>query len=597
MNVDTSTASHPVSPDIFKLRHEIIGNIRGQFFVPDYQRGYRWDSSDVSRLLDDLFESDGRDYSLQPVVVKLRSEGENEHLHEWELIDGQQRLTSLFLLFEYMRRNGLAGRGAPYKLKYETRPKSAEYLEKPDPRLRLENIDFYHFHQADSAIHRWFGKQGDEFKQSYIAGNLNKFLYESVRVIWYQVPTTMQNIRAIFTRLNVGRIPLTDAELIKAALLSSVDIHKKASDRAREIAAQWDGIERYLQQKDIWAFVSGGPRNEIEEKYPTRISLLLDIVADQIVKPPEGKRPRYHTFDTLRKGIEQDPKGFWDKVVALHAQILGWFEHPVIYNKIGFLVVGKTRFGIGEIVQEARGKRKSQFESYLDRCIRESINLTQDGLEELSYETSQGRVALQQILLLMNVIAVSKAQQRFPFYRHSGLLWSLEHIHAQNAESLNTREQWKTWLDEHKKVLSVVECDDNASDVNQVRGDLDAALATLSGSTSKGYVKADFDTLSGRVLRLLSKSDEPDHGIQNMALLSKEDNSRLNNAAFEVKRRIILELDREAKYVPLCTRNVFMKYYADADAQQPHFWGDKDKASYFQAICDLLQAYFETASI
>ena len=593
MNADSSADSGPSSVDDFRLRHVKIGEIRGQFFVPDYQRGYRWDASDVSRLLNDLSESNGQNYSLQPVVVKLRSEGENEQLHEWELIDGQQRLTSLFLLFEYMRRNGLAGRGAPYRLKYETRPKSAEYLNDPDPSRSHENIDFYHFHQANSAIHRWFQRHGDEHRQSYIAGNLLKFLYESVRIIWYQVPSTTQNVRAIFTRLNVGRIPLTDAELIRAALLSSITV----SDRAREIAAQWDGIERDLHQKEIWGFVSGEPKNEIEEKYPTRISLLLDTVADQKVKPPDGKRPPYHTFDTLKEWIEGNPTGFWSEAVALHAQILGWFEHPVKYNNIGFLLVGKTRFGIGEIIREARNKRKSEFESYLNKCIGEAIHMTQDELEELRYETSQGKTSLQQVLLLMNVKTASKAQQRFPFYRHSGPLWSLEHIHAQNADSLNTKEQWQTWLEEHKKVLPIVEYDENSTEASQLRRDIEAALSTLSGNSAKGYVKADFETLSGRVLRLLSKSDEPDHRIQNMALLSREDNSRLSNAVFEVKRQIILELDREGEYIPICTRNVFLKYYADADAQHPHFWGDKDKASYLKAICDLLKPYFKTASI
>jgi uncharacterized protein with ParB-like and HNH nuclease domain len=46
------------------LTHKIIGEIRGQSFVPGYQRGYRWDKQDVSRLLDDIWGSDGEKYSL-----------------------------------------------------------------------------------------------------------------------------------------------------------------------------------------------------------------------------------------------------------------------------------------------------------------------------------------------------------------------------------------------------------------------------------------------------------------------------------------------------------------------------------------------------
>jgi predicted 3-demethylubiquinone-9 3-methyltransferase (glyoxalase superfamily) len=78
-----------------------------------------------------------------------------------------------------------------------------------------------------------------------------------------------------------------------------------------------------------------------------------------------------------------------------------------------------------------------------------------------------------------------------------------------------------------------------------------------------------------------------------MALLSNKDNSSLSNSVFEVKRQKILALDRDGEYVPACTRNVFLKYYADADAQQPHYWSEKDKDSYFKAIHKMLNPYFE----
>jgi len=84
------------------LDHKSIGSIRGNFFVPAYQRGYRWTREDVKRLLDDVWETKqvNGDYSLQPVVVKLINNGSNvaDNLgqQEWELIDGQQRLTTLY---------------------------------------------------------------------------------------------------------------------------------------------------------------------------------------------------------------------------------------------------------------------------------------------------------------------------------------------------------------------------------------------------------------------------------------------------------------------------------------------------------------------
>ncbi len=73
----------------------LVGEIVGQFFVPGYQRGYRWGREEVTRLLDDISESSGRKYFLQPVVAKRRDDG------KWELVDGQQRLTTLLRVIRY----------------------------------------------------------------------------------------------------------------------------------------------------------------------------------------------------------------------------------------------------------------------------------------------------------------------------------------------------------------------------------------------------------------------------------------------------------------------------------------------------------------
>jgi uncharacterized protein with ParB-like and HNH nuclease domain len=73
--------------------------LKESFFIPAYQRGYRWTVRQVTDLLQDVFafmnekrRAQGEFYCLQPVVVAHR-DGEKR----WELIDGQQRLTTIFL--------------------------------------------------------------------------------------------------------------------------------------------------------------------------------------------------------------------------------------------------------------------------------------------------------------------------------------------------------------------------------------------------------------------------------------------------------------------------------------------------------------------
>jgi hypothetical protein len=585
MSLFSPHAAAPLSSNS-KLDLKTIGSIRGHFFVPGYQRGYRWAPDDVTRLLDDVWASKGQDYSLQPVVVKLRTKADKEADQEWELIDGQQRMTSLYLLLRYMREEVQQGMGAPYRLCYETRAGSETYLQTLDVATHESNIDFFHLYNAYRAIAAWFGRHGDLYEQNNVANILHGYLFNSVSVIWYQVPTHVEAI-PLFTRLNVGRIPLTDAELVKAALLSRV--RELFPERSHEIAAQWDGIERDLHQVDIWAFVAGLDREAGDEKYPTRISLLLDAQADAISEPPR-LRPRYHTFDTLLPLIEQDHAAFWDSVVALHALILGWYGLPTIYNKIGFLVAkGES---LGRLATQARDSRKSDFEQLLVHRIRTHIATTAADLEELNYEErKRGYPRLMDLLMLMNVETSSRSGLRFPFAQHVGHAWSLEHIHAQNAESLNKAEQWKTWLMTHRVALGAMAADIGEEAVAGLDAAVGAAIDDIDAGKAGGFSGEKFNVLSRALLTVLNHDLETDHTIRNLALLSSADNSRLNNSVFEVKRQMILDLDRKGKYVPHCTRNVFLKYYADANAQQPHFWSEQDKASYANEIRHILAPF------
>jgi Protein of unknown function DUF262 len=208
----------------------LVGEIKGTFYVPAYQRGYRWGEVEVRRLLDDILDSHGKPYYLQPVVVK-------RHGDEWELVDGQQRLTTLFLILQYMKREGLQSSAAAYSLRYETRPGSAAYLEQLDPGLSQENIDFFHIYEAYRCIGEWFDAHGT--RRQWAANKFYDALFERVRVIWYEAADDL-DATTLFTRLNVGRIPLTDAELVKALLLSHSRSDAGLTDRALEIAAQWD---------------------------------------------------------------------------------------------------------------------------------------------------------------------------------------------------------------------------------------------------------------------------------------------------------------------------------------------------------------------
>ena len=140
-----------------ELYDKFVAEIRGNFYVPSYQRGYRWGTDEVTRLLEDISASTSKFYCLQPVVVMKNKE-------RYELIDGQQRLTTIYLIYKYMHMMGGPLIPEPqFSILYETRKETSEQFLKNDIDLSLreDNIDYWFMCQAYDAIDVWFKKKGN----------------------------------------------------------------------------------------------------------------------------------------------------------------------------------------------------------------------------------------------------------------------------------------------------------------------------------------------------------------------------------------------------------------------------------------------------
>lgn len=87
------------------------------FFIPAYQRGYRWTKKQVDDMVHDFLcfrfdeKKEGDFYCLQPIIAKeiqdleerLKITGKAESDKKvWEIVDGQQRLTTIFVLYRYL---------------------------------------------------------------------------------------------------------------------------------------------------------------------------------------------------------------------------------------------------------------------------------------------------------------------------------------------------------------------------------------------------------------------------------------------------------------------------------------------------------------
>ncbi|MDL0115053.1 HNH endonuclease family protein [Campylobacter felis] len=82
------------------------------------------------------------------------------------------------------------------------------------------------------------------------------------------------------------------------------------------------------------------------------------------------------------------------------------------------------------------------------------------------------------------------------------------------------------------------------------------------------------------------------HTIGNLTLLGKSENISLSNAVFAMKQQRIKELEQKGKFIPLCTRNVFLKYYTkEQNISQALFWSKQDSQDYQEEIIAKIQKY------
>lgn len=551
------------------LEPKLVGNIEGDFLIPEYQRGYRWQPEHITMLLKDIWENGDANYCLQPIVVKKLNNG------SLELIDGQQRLTSIFLIMKYIKQL-LPSIEIKFTIKYVTRPRCEEFLNSLDSNLSKDNIDFLHIYNAYQSIDAWFDdKKTDKMLKAI---NIYKYFGEKVKVIWYELEQKSneeENKKEsidLFTRLNIGKIPLTNAELVKALFLSR-DSCGITEEKQLEIATSWDIIEKELHDKAFWAFLT----NEKPEKFATRIELIFNMMADK----PENEKEKFFTFFYFTNRMVNESKlEIWKKIQAFYLILKEWYDKSDIYHKVGYLIA--TGEKMQKLINESKELTKSEFEGSLNEKIVNSLDLTKDRILELSYKNNGDKSIIEKVLLLFNVETVrllKNSSEKYSFENHKRKAWSLEHIHAQNSEGLNKKEDQQLWLKFHRVSLeNLKKTSDNAEKIDAVIKKIDEHYENIT--------KVTFDLIFAEVFEFLSENSDRSYMdiITNMALLSVADNAALNNSTFDVKRNKILEMDKNGEYIPICTRRVFLKYYTDSQNNQLHFWGENDRKSYLDAM-------------
>ncbi len=600
---------------------------KNNFYIASYQRGYRWGKDEVNALLEDIYEvyvqgDKAPQYCLQPLVVKKRDNamytkklGESDESDKvensqetgqacYELLDGQQRLTTLWLILNTLNE------GSP------SEPMYSVYYE------LARQVDKNFIEKAKDTIKEWLGcheefnAKAKNYKSKQVLDwiedkrqNYKKIILENLYFIWYEVkddkvkePPLEEGQSAdqgqsekLFRKINKGKIELTNAELFKAMLLNDENARTEEEHiELGQISFEWDKIEQSLRNDEFWFFIS----NDTSEER-TRIDYILEVYARNLEEANNydvGKE-RY-SFLVVQEKLKKETNGFdgikkvWRDIVHVHDKLYSWYQDNELYHNIGFLVAceGKRRAIASETMVELyqKAKEKGIDETkdiakgeIFDRLIIKKWNYKEEGqgrgkkkvkkydinlsekydVENLNYESSDKKY-LVDFLLYSNIYPLrQQGKTRFPFKSYYEGSWDIEHINPQTS---------KTGI-----------IDDL---INHGSGSVDLIwqyLEKIKPEAIKGVSRKDEYTL--KTIWQDAYLKDGDDNIANLVLLNSKINREYHNALFNQKRAKIIAYDRDGYFIPLTTKNVFLKYYTENPSDFIQ-WDEVDKEGYMDYL-------------
>lgn len=575
------------------------------FRIDAYQRGYRWDTAQVYSLLTDIDEFTAEFqsfYCLQPLVIRKIDDT------TYELIDGQQRTTTISLILMYFKSKS-------YQLLYTTRNTEDNginsFIERiptlPIPEFSIpegidsfgeidniifnywkENIivdspeintvDNFYFYKNYVVISNWFIQLDAEAIEIF-----KHKLYHQTKVIWYVEDNASDDKKIIekFINFNEGKIELEQAELIKALFVLDIAKTPNAVQRQYEenqFADDWNLIEHQMSDQKFWQFVTS---NKNDENLANKINLLFQL--HNGFGKTEDKFYNYRKYENAFKNNVESNKPDWANITQLYNNLEEWFFDRTSYHLIG-TIIHLTDFNISKVLEIANNSStKKVFRNKLRGLISDEFSKEKYGLEKIKY----GDNAVFKMLFLYN-IALTETEDLetfFPFYRfYETKSWNIEHILAKNDDGLDSFEEFNNFYSDIQNLINVSTDEDINQENKNIILDLLEEFKLLITENKKGDCKKIIKEINDKIVEFFNVDD-----FNNLCLLDDKINKQIGNKPFRRKRDIILELDDEIKidsdaYIPIGTKNVFLKKSTNSSAFQIDYWSIRDRELYLKMV-------------
>lgn len=264
-----------------------------KYSIPPYQRGYKWDTKDIERLLKDINEfSPNEDldlfYCLQNITLVECSDS-------FSVVDGQQRLTTLTVILSYLDEYGLINDKLQYNVRHETEEFLKEYIFKPSELKTIHNWeelleiacnkgkdydyqDIFYLFNAYKTVQTWF-----EANPDFVSVMKDKILNHVKLIV--NLPKNIEE-QELFENLNGKRVPLDGADLIRALIITRV--------AKKEVGDLDDSIKQ----------------NVLINERRVKIGLMLDRI--NLWWADENKKSYFHLFTKESKASDENTISFND---------------------------------------------------------------------------------------------------------------------------------------------------------------------------------------------------------------------------------------------------------------------------------------------